>query len=824
VSIHLTGTIVAKLFKNHQKSHKGEYGEIFLTNRFGAIVATTSKLTTLAHSQKYWWKASFNQGKGRIFYDDRGFDKSVEGYVLGIVVPIMQQGEIIGIIKANINIIGVLNRFIVDEHISQIGQIKIVRSGGVVVLEKGRKPLSTKLEVGIVEKMASHTPGSEIDEKNDTLTALHPIAITIGGEKSGFGGKYKSIGHTLGNQEEIWFVHLSQKLSFVLNNLKQRTTQILWIGLALIGVMGVLAWLLGRRLAQPVVQLEFIVEAVGRGNYNVLATVDSNDELGRLAQALNKTIKNLQTTTTSRDLLAKEVEEHKRTEEMLKNSENRFRHLYENAPQAYQSLDSEAKIIAVNNAWLKTLGYSKDDVIGSWFGDYLHEKHRDLFKTKFSQLKAAGQCHAIELTMVRKDGSKANISFEGSVSKEAAGQFIQTHCLLSDITEKRKLGTQLRQAQRMESIGTLAGGVAHDFNNILGSIIGFTELAIEKTNEKEKSYNYLNQVHIAGLRARDLVAQLLSFSRQSEYAMEPLEITPLLQEAMKLIRSTVPTNINIETNLNAPNCKINADATNLHQIILNLCSNASSSMDESDGLLEVSLSTLEISNEKVQNLSIPPGQYVLLSVSDNGPGITSENLARIFDPFFTTKDIGKGTGLGLSVVHGIVQNHGGAIEVETNKNKGTTFKVYFPALNSAKNDNNPKANIFEPRRKAKETILLVDDEPALVELGVAQLESMGYTVISTTDPREALEKFQQNPGLFDGVITDQAMPHITGLDLAKKILAIRPDVAVFLSTGFSQTVTPKKAKKVGIREMLMKPLSIQDLSTVLQNNLSGGNL
>ncbi|MBF0382830.1 MAG: response regulator [Magnetococcales bacterium] len=813
---------VAKLLKSHQNSNKGVYGEIFLTNKFGATIATTSKLTTLAHAHKYWWAVGYNQSQGRIFFDDRGFDKSVAGYVLGVVVPVRQNGKVIGIMKANINIIGVLNRIIGDEFIGKSAKIAIVRSGGAVVLEAGKEPLSTKLHNRTVKKMASHSPGYLLDKEEDTITAFYPISITMGDKNFAFGGKYKSDDHILGNKDEIWFIHLTQRLSYVLTNLKKRTTQLLWIGFILFVIMGVIAWLLGRKLAQPVVQLESIVKQVGQGNFTVKAVVDSDDELGSLAQALNKMILNLQTTTTSRDLMINKVEEHKRTEEMLKESENRFRHLYENAPQAYQSLDSEGNIIEVNNAWLNSLGYSKNDVVGRNFIEFLPKKDRDLFKTRFSQLKLIGVCHDVEFTMLRKDSSKAHISFEGSVSQRTSENTIQTHCLLSDITEKRKLETQLRQAQKMESIGTLAGGIAHDFNNILSSIIGFTELALEKTDNKEKSYNYLNQVHVAGLRAKDLVSQLLSFSRQSEYAMKPLEITPLLQEAMKLIRSTVPTNISIETKLNADNRKINADATNLHQVILNLCSNAASSMEESGGCLSVSLSSVEISSDKAQSISIKPGPYILLTVTDNGPGITSEHVARIFDPFFTTKDIGKGTGLGLSVVHGIVQNHEGAIEVVTKNNVGTTFKVYFPELSSSEQQSKGGSNVSKPQKKAKETILLVDDEEALVELGVAQLESMGYTVIATTDPRVALEKFQQSPGLIDAVITDQAMPHITGIDLAKKILAINPDIAVFLCTGFSQTVTPQKAKKVGIREMLMKPLSIRDLSTVLQKNLNGG--
>ncbi|MBF0193589.1 MAG: response regulator [Magnetococcales bacterium] len=611
---------------------------------------------------------------------------------------------------------------------------------------------------------------------------------------------------------------------YYLNQNNHLITQLLlWAGLALFGVITFFSWLLTRRLAKHSEQLKYIIKHTEDGNYNALATIENKDELGRLAQALNKINDNLQTTSLSRDALAKKVEDHKQTVKILKDSENHFRHLYENAPQAYQSLDNEGKIIAINNPWLNIFGYSQSDVLGNKFSDFLIEKDKELFNTKFSQLKSTGQCHDIEFEMVRKDGSKVHISFEGRVSHKTSEKTFQNHCLLSDISEKRKLETQLRQAKKMESIGTLAGGIAHDFNNILGSIIGFTELALNKTDKNEKTYKYLDQVYIAGLRAKDLVSQLLSFSRQSEYEMKPIEITPLLQETMKFIRSTVPANIFIESNYNAPQSKINADAANLHQLILNLCSNASSSMTESGGRLNVSLSTIEVSKAKAQSLSISQGPYVLFIVTDNGPGITSENIERIFDPFFTTKDIGKGTGLGLSVVHGIVQNHKGAIEVDTKIDKGTTIKVYFPELTTTSQNNNNTSSLIEPHINTNKTILLVDDEPALVELGVTQLEIMGYTVISTTDPREALEKFQQNPSLFDGIITDQAMPHITGIDLAKKILAIKPDIAVFLCTGFSQTVTPKKAQKVGIRELLMKPLSMSDLSTVLQKNIPRDN-
>jgi HAMP domain-containing protein len=291
---------VAQLMNDHQNRRHGEYGEIFLTNRFGAMIATTGKLTTLAHSHKYWWVAGFNQGKGRVFFDDRGFDESVAGYVLGVVVPVMREGKLLGIIKANINIIGAMDRLIENNSVGQTGQIKIVRSGGKVVLEKGREPLSAQLSAEIVQVMESRSEGSFVHEVNDMIVALYPVSTTLGGTKAGFGGKYESIDHILGNRGEAWFFHLSQKRSEALRELTEHTTQMLLTGFVLISLLGLLAWLIGRSLAKPVVQLESSVEQVGQGNFEVVAKVSGNNEIGRLAQAFNQMTENLRATTTSK--------------------------------------------------------------------------------------------------------------------------------------------------------------------------------------------------------------------------------------------------------------------------------------------------------------------------------------------------------------------------------------------------------------------------------------------------------------------------------------------------------------------------------------------
>ncbi len=378
---------------------------------------------------------------------------------------------------------------------------------------------------------------------------------------------------------------------------------------------------------------------------------------------------------------------------------------------------------------------------------------------------------------------------------------------------------QLRQSQKMEAIGTLAGGIAHDFNNILGSILGYNELAMSQQNTKGKYKNYLEQVHTAGLRAKGLVSQLLTFSRQSHQSIKPTDVTTIVKEVLQLIRSTIPSNINITSHITTQECLVNGDATGIHQIVMNLCTNAAVTMQHTGGCLEVLLDNVDMDQSQANLISIQTGPFVKMTISDTGTGISPDVLPRIFDPFFTTKDVGKGTGLGLSTVHGIIKDYGGAINVETQVGEGTSFTVHLPRL-MQKIDDLDKTDTVETIKTGKGTILLVDDELALAELGSTQLEAIGYRAVSYVDVRKALERFKADPEEFDAVITDQAMPHMTGFDLAKIILSIRPDIPVFLCTGFSQTVTLEKAKANGLTDMLMKPVSIKTLASVLHEALS----
>ncbi|MBW1740158.1 MAG: response regulator [Deltaproteobacteria bacterium] len=384
---------------------------------------------------------------------------------------------------------------------------------------------------------------------------------------------------------------------------------------------------------------------------------------------------------------------------------------------------------------------------------------------------------------------------------------------------KAKLQAQLQQAQKMEAMGTLAGGIAHDFNNILFAILGFAEMTRDDMPEGSLARANLEEVITAAKRARDLVQQMLTFSRQVDQERKPLQIHLIVKEVLKLLRASLPTTIEIRQNIQSQSSTILADPTQIHQVMMNLCTNAYYAMRERGGVLEVSLSEIDVDLDAEalpQHLDMKPGPYVKLTVSDTGPGMEPAVLERIFDPYFTTKGLGEGTGMGLAVVHGIVKGHGGGITVHSKLGQGTTFHVYLPRFESAVA---PEARTAEPIPKGKEHILFVDDEEQLVRMAHQALKRLGYEVTVRTSSVEALEAFRAQPDKFDIVITDQTMPNMTGIGLAKELLRIRPDIPIILCTGFSEAITPERAKAMGIREFIMKPIVTSDIAKSIRRVL-----
>jgi signal transduction histidine kinase/ActR/RegA family two-component response regulator len=387
-----------------------------------------------------------------------------------------------------------------------------------------------------------------------------------------------------------------------------------------------------------------------------------------------------------------------------------------------------------------------------------------------------------------------------------------------------KLEEQLRQAMKMEAIGTLAGGIAHDFNNILTAIIGYTELArlnIEKDCVAGKCAVDLDLSHLleAGHRARNLIKQILAFSRQQKQETNPIKLSKVVREALRLLGSTIPKTIEIRERISRDDGHVLADSTQLHQVVMNLCTNGYHAMRDCGGILGVGLSTIEILEDdlRVKHLHLRPGPYTLLEISDTGEGMSRKVQERIFDPYFTTRGDRGGTGMGLAVVHGIVREHKGHISVYSELGKGTTFRVYLPQIIGSIIEHVHAQQIQLPM--GQEKILLVDDEELVLDLEKALLEKLGYHVTSTTSPQEALEIFTSRTEDFDLIMTDMTMPKMNGMDLTREILRCCPEIPVIICTGFSELVNEKKAKAIGAREFVMKPLVLQELASTLRRVL-----
>jgi PAS domain S-box-containing protein len=417
---------------------------------------------------------------------------------------------------------------------------------------------------------------------------------------------------------------------------------------------------------------------------------------------------------------------------------------------------------------------------------------------------------------------RENLFFELGVSpvRDGKGEIIAAVEVIRDITDQKRLADQLLQAQKMEAIGTLAGGIAHDFNNILTAILGYAELSkFEVEPDSDLSHN-LAEIISASRRAGDLIRQILTFSRRAEFKKQPLQIHSVVKEALKLIRGTIPSTIDIRPEIAGDCGTILADVTQIHQVIMNLCTNAYHAMQQQGGLLIVRLQNAVISGETGDQPagSAPPGSYVRLTVSDTGEGMDEATLERVFDPYFTTKKQGEGTGLGLATVRGIVENHGGVIAVKSALNEGTTFDIYFPRVEAAFSAALTGWGETGSTSLAAR-ILLVDDEEMLVRLGKSILKKLGHTVTAFSNSQDALDCFRQDPRAFDLLLTDQMMPGLTGLELTKQCLTLRPDLPVILATGYSEATSKEEALAQGIRAILWKPVTINTMAETIQQAL-----
>ena len=377
---------------------------------------------------------------------------------------------------------------------------------------------------------------------------------------------------------------------------------------------------------------------------------------------------------------------------------------------------------------------------------------------------------------------------------------------------------QLQQIDKIQAIGTLAGGIAHDFNNILFPIIGYTEMTLMDAPESSAIHSNLQEVLNATNRARDLVKQILAFSRQNIQEFKPLKLQPIITEALKLLRATIPSNIKISHHVDENTGPTMGDPTQIHQVIMNLCTNAYHAMQETGGNLDITLKEVDIEPDDIlEKMGIVSGRYLQLEVIDTGHGMHPSVLGRIFEPYFTTKEQSKGTGLGLSVTHGIVKSHGGDIQVFSESGKGTTFRVYLPLIQNVEPEE--VTEVIGTLLRGAERILLVDDEEPIANMEKLMLERLGYQITALTSSTEALDTFRSQPERFDLVITDMTMPSMTGIELAPKLLQIRPDIPIILCSGFNEMASEEKVKSIGIKAYVQKPVELKVLGQTIRDVL-----
>jgi PAS domain S-box-containing protein len=494
-----------------------------------------------------------------------------------------------------------------------------------------------------------------------------------------------------------------------------------------------------------------------------------------------------------------------------------FQTAIEQASEMVAITDSSGKIAYVNPAFEKITGFTHDELIGSNPRMLKSGRQDQLFYRELWHTITGGEPWHGFFVNRRKDGSFYREEAVIVPVADSDGVIHNYVAVKRDMTQESRLQRQLIQSQKMEAIGTLAGGIAHDFNNILSAILGFAELALFDLPEDSRNYEDVSEVIKAGNRAKDLVRQILTFSRRTEQEFKPIDIVPLLTEALKFLRATLPSTIEIRNQVSADSAEVLANPTMIQQIMMNLCTNAAHAMKETGGILTVNLLEAEVAAGNIgKHPELPPGPYVRLTIGDSGPGIEPGIMGRIFDPYFTTKEKGEGTGLGLSMVHGITQSLKGVVTVKSDPGEGTVFNVYLPRVIGMSES---AADQPQTLPTGNERILLADDEDALATMGRLMLGRLGYRVTVKTDSNEALDVFRSDPAQFDLIISDKTMPRLTGFDMAKEVKKIRPDMPIIICTGYSDDTETDKAVQLGVSRLIVKPLSMDELARAVRSTL-----
>ncbi len=524
-------------------------------------------------------------------------------------------------------------------------------------------------------------------------------------------------------------------------------------------------------------------------------------------------------------LVAENITEEHRVRDALKESENIFSKIFHLSPEmGIITRRGDGRIIAVNDAFLNVSGFDREELVGK-STEALQIWGNGERRAFLDHLEKMGTVRDAEVLLQKKSGERYPVMYSAVVL-----DFRGEPCIFAfgtEILERKKAEEErkrfealLRQNQRMEAIGTLAGGVAHDFNNILAAIIGYSELVKLSIPERESASLYIDQILNASLRAKDLVQQILTFSRMKPSKdLRPLRMSPLVKETVKFLRASIPSTIEIRQEICCLPDMVLADPAQIRQVLVNLAANATRAMEDKGGVMGVRLANVELGVDCAAiHPDLSPGKYLVLSVSDTGHGISPDLLDRIFEPYFTTKSNKSGTGFGLAAVHGIARRHNAAVTVQSEQGRGTTFSVYFPQAEDS-------ADVVGVQGQnipcGTESVLLIDDEQPVADFMSAMLQGLGYRVTAKTNPVEALSGFWEDPLQFDVVITDYTMPGLTGIDVAMRMRELRADIPIVIATGFSDRMDGETAKKLGLDAFLMKPSRRAEIANVVRKVLDG---
>lgn len=497
-------------------------------------------------------------------------------------------------------------------------------------------------------------------------------------------------------------------------------------------------------------------------------------------------------------------------------NDQRLKAIFQASPNPIIVYNKQGHPQNLNPAFTQVFGWSLDELSGQCI-PFVPEAEKPITAKKIAEIFQTGRPVSFETQRMTKAGGIRDVIISAAIAMGRDHTPSEMVVNITDITGKKRIEAKLQQAQKMEALGTLASGIAHDFNNLLSPLIGYGELLRDELSVDCMQQEYVSEILAAGGRAKELVQQILAFSRHSVAEPVALKLQPIVMESLKLIRASIPATIQIRHEIDAECGSVIADPTQIHQVVMNLATNAYHAMENTGGTLGVSLKQVRIEADQTRYTGMDPGRYALLVLSDTGIGIEKHNIPKIFDPYFTTKDMEKGTGLGLSVVQGIVKSYGGDIRVFSEAGKGSEFHVYWPAI--ANKEGNGETGLPTQIRGGTERILLVDDDHTVAKMVRQVLERLGYQVTAHTSSLDALAAFKSDPKRFDLVLSDMTMPAMAGDQLAREILAIRPSIPVIISTGYSQTLTPEAVRTIGIRAVLIKPASKSNLATTVRQIL-----